>query len=119
MCTSDPLVLTDSYYGEWDIIEFGYFQCNSETIGRLIDCPSYGYPCSSQQLAGLRCVTYETECTHGEVRLTGGPEGEAAGLLEMCYNGIWTPVCSSHTHDEEASVACKQLGHTEYTCTHN
>ena len=33
------------------------------------------------------------------------------GKLEYCYYGAWSPICSSF-HDEEATVACKQLGFT-------
>ena len=116
---SDALVLTDSFFGEWNTIEYGYFQCSSDTINKLIDCTPYdSYSCSSQDLAGVRCMTYTSECTHGNVRLTGG-ETSNEGIAEMCYNGIWTPVCSSHTGDEEASVICKQLGYTQYSCKYN
>ena len=56
------------------------------------------------------------ECKNGEIRLVGG-ESSSEGRLEICYNDIWTPVCVSYFHDEEAAVACKQLGYTQYSCT--
>ena len=54
-----------------------------------------------------------TECTHGDLRLTGG-ESKSEGRVEVCYKGGWYSVCG--IGDEEASVMCKQLGHTEYPC---
>ena len=83
-----------------------------------MDCTNHDFACNSENLAGLRCVNYVSECTHGEVRLTGAAEASSVdeGKVEMCYDGIWTPVCSSHINDEEAAVVCKQLGHEEYSC---
>ena len=49
----------------------------------------------------------------GDVRLTGGND-DNEGILEYCVLGSWSPFCS--LGDEEATVACKQLGHYEYKC---
>ena len=57
------------------------------------------------------------ECNNEEIRLVGG-ESSDEGRLEICYNDIWTPVCVTYFHDEEAAVACKQLGYTHYSCTY-
>ena len=47
-------------------------------------------------------------CTNGAVRLVGGTSSNE-GNLEYCHNGAWSSVCNSF-HNEEATVACKQLG---------
>ena len=49
-------------------------------------------------------------CTNGAVRLVGGTSSNE-GKLEYCYNGVWSSVCINFD-DEEATVACKQLGFT-------
>ena len=43
-----------------------------------------------------------------------GGESESEGRVELCYEGSWYPVCGMEP--EEASVLCKQLGHTVYPC---
>ena len=60
------------------------------------------------------CLPKETptgpsECTSGNVRIMDDHE-----TLQYCYNGHWTGFCTMTHH--EAMVACKQLGHTKYTC---
>ena len=55
--------------------------------------------------------TNSTCSPNGTVQLVGGTEME--GRVEYCYNGKWTPICSSF-HDEEATVVCKQLGYAPY-----
>ena len=49
-------------------------------------------------------------CTNGAVRLVGGPSTNK-GKLEYCHYGAWSSFCTSFD-DEEATVACKQLGFT-------
>ena len=49
-------------------------------------------------------------CTSGAVRLVGGASSNK-GILEYCHHGAWSSVCAN-LHDEEATVACKQLGFT-------
>ena len=58
-------------------------------------------------------ITGGTDCTHGNLQLQGG-QGSSVGRLEFCFNGLWSPFCS--LDDSTASVACKQLGFTQYTC---
>ena len=53
----------------------------------------------------LNCPTV---CTSGAVRLVGGASSRE-GKLEYCHNGAWSSVCINFD-DEEATVACKQLG---------
>ena len=49
-----------------------------------------------------------SQCTNGAVRLVGGASSNK-GKLEYCHYGAWSSFCTSF-HDEEATVACKQLG---------
>ena len=51
---------------------------------------------------------YSTACTNGAVRLVGGASSNE-GKLEYCHYGAWSSVCYNFD-DEEATVACKQLG---------
>ena len=48
---------------------------------------------------------------NGNLRLTGGNTNDE-GVLEYCYNGEWSIFCN--LDDEEAAVACKQLGYSQY-----
>ena len=32
------------------------------------------------------------------------------GMVQVCHYGVWMPVCGQAWSDEEASLACKQLG---------
>ena len=47
----------------------------------------------------------------GSVQLSGGA-ADSEGVLEYCYNGHWIQFCS--LDDEEAIVACKQLGYEPF-----
>lgn len=53
------------------------------------------------------------ECTAGDIRLQQGADS-SEGRLEFCFHDEWSPFCQ--LDDEEAAVACKQLGYTEYPC---
>ena len=52
-------------------------------------------------------------CTTGDVRLVDGASTNE-GRVEYCYSGHWSPVCS--ITPTVASVICKTLGYTEYSC---
>ena len=50
-------------------------------------------------------------CEDGAVRLVNGDE-EYEGTLEICFQNIWTRICSSSYFDSTAAqVVCNQLGH--------
>ena len=85
---------------------------------------------SSVQVASVQCLNYKPstmqpclsvpvtaslapQCNENDLQLVGGMSPNE-GRLEFCYQQQWSPFCSlRHT---EASVACKQLGYTQYTC---
>ena len=54
-----------------------------------------------------------SSCIDGQLQLVGGQTSNE-GRLEYCNQGQWSPFCN--LGDEEATVACKQLGHTVYPC---
>ena len=57
-------------------------------------------------------------CSVGNIRLNNqGSVSQDTGRVEYCYNGYWTPLCQMDTN--VASVICRQLGHTSYTCKSN
>ena len=64
-----------------------------------------------------RPATYDSpgsECdSSGTVRLQGSGQTDR-GRLEYCYNGHWSPFCKLDL--VTASVVCKQLGFTQYSC---
>ena len=52
-------------------------------------------------------------CTDGNVTLVDG-QLDTEGRLEMCFNNEWTPFCN--IDENEALVACRQLGYTQSSC---
>ena len=53
-------------------------------------------------------------CTEGDIRLYGGSKPNE-GILHMCANGAWGTVClNSHWSNNDANVACRELGYSAY-----
>ena len=49
-------------------------------------------------------------CSHGELMLISTSTDLNAGRVEICYHGQWEPIPDSEWDDQDAEVACGQLG---------
>ena len=48
-------------------------------------------------------------CTTGEMRVSEGTFED--GFLDYCFGGEWGIVCGDNWDDQDAEVACRQLGY--------
>lgn len=85
------------------------FQCEG-TESALAVCShmNTSVDCGHQQDAGVIC----SSCQNGDVRLVNG--NQFSGQVEVCGNQKWITVCNDTWDREDASVLCKQLGHSEF-----
>jgi hypothetical protein len=56
-----------------------------------------------------------SECVESMLRVDNASEfyDGMGGPLEICFNGVWSAICSSTWTLDHASVACRQMGITE------
>ena len=101
-------------------------QCSGEEAG-LDGCAYTFYSLNEGKtlidmvhVAGVSCLpagcipasVSGSECTSGNIRLDSGSNKD--GNLQYCINGTWSPFCSLEL--DEASVACRENGFTDYDC---
>lgn len=59
--------------------------------------------------------TIAAPCSNGSVRLTNNDGHNDYGVVLVCFNEKWTTICTNDDWSKnEASVVCKQLGHSPY-----
>lgn len=49
----------------------------------------------------------------GAIRVTD-TSSTMYGAVEICINDTWGAICSDHWDNNDASVVCRQLGHSPY-----
>ena len=54
-------------------------------------------------------VVTAKECSEHSVRLSGGGN-RSEGRVEVCLEGLWSPVYANMWDTRDASVVCRQLG---------
>ena len=53
------------------------------------------------------------DCTDGDIQIIPyNSDNKQMGRVEMCVNGAWGTVCSDFFDDNDAKVACRQLGYS-------
>ena len=50
-----------------------------------------------------------SNCSNTTLRIVDGPN-DLEGRLEVCLNNVWGTVCSNSWDNNDAAVACRQLG---------
>ena len=56
-------------------------------------------------------VTLSSACQGGDVRFMDGST-EFEGRVEICTGGVWATVCGDNWAQVDATVVCRQLGHS-------
>ena len=85
---------------------------NTEVAG--VDC-IYDEPTPPPCIVTPDADPSDSCSTEGSIRLMkNGVESRLEGRAEYCNGEFWTPLCTMD--NRAATVACGQLGHTQYQC---
>ena len=72
-----------------------------------------GAVCESKIFFSINLILFlivPTNCTSGAVRLVNG-SSDSEGIVEVCYQGVWTTVHGHSWDYSDARVLCRQLGY--------
>ena len=61
-------------------------------------------------LCFLYIVPRNNSCMNGSVRLVSDVEQSSFQLVEMCSEGVWSPVCDYNWTVADATVVCREFG---------
>ena len=135
MCLpSDAVAVYSSYFGEGTgPIFLDDVGCSLENETILVECFRPNDPgvsnCEHSEDAGVFCSSKRwgggvgggwyyvcnntavpsQSCYNGELRLVDGST-DLEGRLEICVDGSWSTVCDNLWSQDDAAVACRQLG---------
>ena len=69
-------------------------------------------PCCFIECNTHICIYY-IDCTDGDIQIIPyNSYNKQMGRIEVCVNGSWGTVCSDFFDDNDAKVACRQLGYS-------
>jgi deleted-in-malignant-brain-tumors protein 1 len=121
VCRQLGLSSNGAYAGTGLYTEYGRhfhiidLNCNG-TENNILNC-SYNnitqHSCYHYEDAYVRCqrpTNFTVDCKHGVIRLLDG-ETENEGRVEICVDGNWQSICPNYWYDNNAKVACRQLGY--------
>ena len=58
-------------------------------------------------------IIFYIDCTDGDIQIIPyNSYNKQMGRVEVCVNGTWGTVCSNFFDDNDAKVACRQLGYS-------
>ena len=58
-------------------------------------------------------VATNNSCVDGSVSLVSDVEHSSLQLVEMCSEGVWSPVCDYNWTVSDAAVVCKESGYSK------
>ena len=51
-------------------------------------------------------------CSEGSVTVVRDADNSSLQLVEMCSNGVWSPLCDNHWTLQDATIVCRELGYS-------
>ena len=56
--------------------------------------------------------TGSNACNEGNVTVSTDADGSSLQLVEMCSNGVWSPLCDNDWTPQDVTVVCRELGYS-------